>query len=119
MSDEELSDEQLEELSRILDERRAQVEAELATAAEDAKPVSLDTPIGRLSRMDAIQQQHMAGARKARLEGELNLIKAAQSRVRSGDYGACARCEEPIGYPRLKVRPEAPLCRACQDAAGR
>ena len=31
-----------------------------------------------------------------------------------GDYGACERCGEPIGFSRLQARPEAALCIACQ-----
>ncbi|MCK5912686.1 MAG: TraR/DksA C4-type zinc finger protein, partial [Desulfuromusa sp.] len=32
-------------------------------------------------------------------------------------YGECRMCEEPIGYPRLQVRPESPFCLECQKQA--
>lgn len=36
--------------------------------------MSLDQPIGRLTRMDAIQQQQMALGRQQRVEGELQQV---------------------------------------------
>lgn len=61
----------------------------------------------------------MAMARHERLQTQLALIRQAFARLSAGRYGECARCEEPIGYARLAARPEAALCLACQDAAGR
>jgi DnaK suppressor protein len=115
---EELSGEQLHELK--LDLERAIVEAEvgLRTSTIDAQPVDLEAPIGRLSRMDAIQQQQMAGARKARVEDELKALHAALARMRGDTYGECLRCGEPIGFRRLKVKPQATLCLRCQAQRG-
>ena len=38
----------------------------------------------------------------------------ALARIADGEYGACLSCEEPVGYARLKARPETPFCIACQ-----
>jgi RNA polymerase-binding transcription factor DksA len=64
--------------------------------------------------MDALQQQHMAQAGIAALERRLKQIDAALAAVDSGAYGLCCKCEEPIGYKRLKARPETPFCLQCQ-----
>lgn len=87
-----------------------------AASKEEAKPVDLGLSIGRLSRVDALQQQHMASARKQRLEVPVEQVRTALRRIESGTYGTCVRCEEPIGFGRLRVRPEALFCRACQEA---
>ena len=109
-----LTGEQLEALRKSLGEQLEEVQQNLATSREDARPVGLDLPIGRLTRVDAMQQQHMAAARRQRLELQLAQIMQALSKLRAGTYGDCVRCEEPIGYPRLKARPETPFCLACQ-----
>ena len=57
----------------------------------------------------------MAMARRERTEGQLQQIRSAIARLDAGSYGACVNCEEPIGYARLKARPESPLCRECQQ----
>ena len=66
-------------------------------------------PIGRLSRMDALAQQQVAKAGKEATRARLGQVRAALRRMDEGTYGLCLRTEEPIGYARLKVRPEATL----------
>lgn len=45
---------------------------------------------------------------------ELREVESALARVARDDFGACADCGEPIGYPRLKASPTAVRCHACQ-----
>ena len=114
-SPEALTHEQIAELTQILEDIRREIEAQLDASREDAKPVDLDEPIGRLTRMDAIQQQNMTKASRRGLEARLKLIAGALAGVQAGDYGLCVRCDEPIGYPRLRARPESRLCVRCQE----
>ena len=110
-----LTREQLEELHQDLVDERLRLEGSLQLTKEGSKPVALGTPIGRLSRMDAIQQQQMTKASRATLEIKLRQVKASLEEYQKDDYGHCRFCHEPIGYPRLKARPEAPFCLRCQD----
>ena len=81
--------------------------------------VMLDqSSVGRLSRMDALQQQAMAQNNRQRAERELQRIEAALVRCSDGSYGHCVRCEEPIDPRRLEFDPAAPLCLACTEAQG-
>lgn len=84
-------------------------------AAEGAAPVELEEPIGRISRMDAIQQQRMVQANRAAMKHRLEQVRAALRRLEAGDYGVCVACGESVGFPRLEARPEAPLCITCQS----
>lgn len=69
----------------------------LDVSAESAQTVSLDQPIGRLSRMDALQLQHMAQANRRGHELRLQQVRAALAAMDDGEYGDCKKCEEPIG----------------------
>jgi DnaK suppressor protein len=111
----ELTTEQLAGLRQTLEAIRLEIEAQLEATREDAKPVDLDEPIGRLTRMDAMQQQNMTKASRRGLEARLQQVAGALGAVKDGDYGFCRRCEEPIGYARLRARPETGLCVACQE----
>lgn len=111
---EPLTSEQTDSLSRRLAERRAEVVSELEASRGEDAPVAPDRSIGRLTRMDALQQQHMAAARKQRLETQIAQIDQALVRIRDGTYGECLRCEEPIAIARLTAQPEAPFCLRCQ-----
>jgi DnaK suppressor protein len=77
-------------------------------------PVELDQTVqGRVSRIDAITQQQMARASKARLQLQLARIDAALGRVEDASYGYCNRCEEPIEPRRLQADPAAVMCMPC------
>ena len=115
MTAESLNPEQISRLAQMLTEQREEIDRALSAASEGAKPVELTQPIGRLSRMDAIQQQQMAVASKDAMTLRRQQIQAALQAIENGTYGDCRLCEEPIGYERLSARPEAPLCVDCQS----
>ncbi len=111
----ELSAEQREGFGRALAELRQQLREGLSSSAEGARPVSLDEPIGRVSRVDALQQQSMLRANREAAKRRLVQVEAALRRLEEGRYGDCAACGEAIDRGRLRARPEAPLCLACQS----
>ncbi len=111
----ELSEEQAEGLKVRLRELVGELERALRASASSAKPVVLDqSSVGRLSRMDAMQQQAMAKATRAKAELRVGQCKRALSAFDRNEYGLCRKCEEPIGYRRLEAKPEAPFCVECQ-----
>ena len=80
----------------------------------DRKPVELDQQsIGRLSRMDAMQQQAMAIANETERQNELMRIESALKRIADDEYGTCVTCGEYISIKRLEVNPAAFLCIDC------
>ena len=115
----ELTSQQIAALKNLLLERRTELEKLIEDAEEGSQPVSLDQPIGRLSRMDALQQQSMSQASRQAARQGLEQVKAALQRIASGDYGYCVECEEDIDFARLQARPEAPFCIDCQSGRER
>ena len=71
---EELSDEQIETLRKALLTLQRDLRVTLADEGGRSETVDLDQPIGRLSRMDAMQQQEMAKAERRRAELRLGRI---------------------------------------------
>jgi DnaK suppressor protein len=89
----------------------------LAEVSQDASAVTLDqTSVGRLSRMDAMQQQAMAQERQHRMRLHQRQLQAAQDRVANGTYGRCCECDEDIDLPRLERDPAVVFCLPCQRA---
>lgn len=80
---------------------------------EGEKVVELDTSIGRLSRMDAMQGQQMALELRRRKEQHLMRLDSALVRIKKGTYGACGKCKKPINEERLEIQPDAVLCIQC------
>ncbi|MEM7744309.1 MAG: TraR/DksA C4-type zinc finger protein [Pseudomonadota bacterium] len=98
---------------RIDQEARDLATAEGATAADRA-PVALDqTSVGRLSRMDAMQQQAMAAAQQRRRSARLAAIRAARVRMDAEEFGYCETCGEEIPIGRLDLDPCATRCVTC------
>ena len=84
------------------------------TAKDSRVPVTLDQQsVGRLSRMDALQQQSMELATEERRQHRLATLAAALRRVKSGDYGFCLKCDDKIAAGRLAVDPAVTLCIDC------
>ena len=83
----------------------------LENACENTAPVELDqTQQGRLSRMDAMQQQAMADETQRRRHVRLVQIDAALARLDDGEYGYCVTCGEEINADRLALDPAIALC---------
>jgi DnaK suppressor protein len=110
-----LSDTQRAELEDDLDALIESLRDAVESARERSRPVDLDEPIGRVSRIDAIQQQSMVQAGRQAAQRRLALAEGARRRIAEGDYGECAGCGEQIGFARLKARPETPFCVGCQE----
>jgi len=48
-------------------------------------------------------------------EVQLQVIKAALTRIDEGEYGLCDDCEERINLPRLAIEPTVLLCRTSRS----
>lgn len=99
-----------------LERRLAELQQLDAATKDSRRPVELDQQsTGRLTRMDALQQQQMALATEQRRQAAEQRIRAALERLDSGDYGWCLSCDEPIEPGRLRLDPATPLCVGCQE----
>jgi len=98
-----------------LETLRTELDTLLSSSAEGARPVDLDQPIGRLSRVDALQQQSMLAANRTAAMRRRQQVEAALLRIDEDEYGECASCGEDIDPRRLAAQPEAPLCVTCQE----
>ncbi len=91
-----------------------QLQEEIINAQSRAGIVSLDQSAqGRLSRMDALQQQAMALANIESKKTLIRKIEAAIERCQKGNYGICCGCGEPISAERLAYDPATPFCQDC------
>ncbi|MBZ0130148.1 MAG: TraR/DksA C4-type zinc finger protein [Rhodobacteraceae bacterium] len=104
-------------LSRYRNDILARIDA-LAEADDQASSnratVILDQQsVGRLSRMDALQQQAMANATYRRRQGERARLQAALARIDNGSFGDCMDCGEAIPDERLVFDPTVPRCLDC------
>ena len=99
--------------SRI-EEEIAELRALSDNSRQSRAPVTLDQQsVGRLSRMDAMQQQSMDLAKEERRAKRLAILTAALRRMNDGEFGYCLKCGEDIPPARLEVDPAVTLCIYC------
>ena len=110
-----IDDKQQATFREVLEVLKEELIAYRAATREGVKPVELDQPIGRLTRIDAIQQQKLTQATRSRNEIRLKQVEAALLRLTNELYGECLACGDDIDLERLKARPEAPICLECQE----
>jgi DnaK suppressor protein len=81
---------------------------------KSARPADLDqTSVGRLSRIEALQNQGMTQGLQEREKVQLAQVTEALRRIDHGGYGCCVECGVPIQFERLLVFPETPTCATC------
>ena len=105
---------QAAELRTELEAQLLKLEKSMVVTDEALKTVELDqAAVGRLSRMDSLQNQGFAKGLRERETVSLALIQEALRRLDSGTYGVCTGCGSAVAYGRLLVFPESPTCAHC------
>ncbi|MCZ7675983.1 MAG: TraR/DksA C4-type zinc finger protein [Roseovarius sp.] len=108
--DQEIESEWRAEIRARLDE----LEAQDARGRAGQATVELDQQtVGRLSRMDALQNQAMARATGIRRQAERTRLRAALARLDVGEFGYCEDCGDAIAPGRLRLDPAAIRCVSC------
>jgi DnaK suppressor protein len=111
-----LSQEQKATLKNTLLVHQKDLSEQLKLSAQAAEIVTLDqTAVGRVSRIDALQQQSMAISTRGKVKLKLQKVTIALKAITNENYGYCKQCDEDIPFKRLEIQPEAQLCLACQS----
>lgn len=110
-----MTPEQRREIRTRIEKRMEELKLTIAQLEETSKPVSLDQPIGRLSRMDAIANQAISGQRLTDSKRTFMRLERALDKVDDENLGVCAECGEDIAPDLLLVMPEATLCVDCAE----
>ncbi len=80
---------------------------------ELSKPVAPDDSIGRISRMNAINNKSVTEASLRKAEDKLRGLKHVYSQLDTKEFGKCIRCGKPIPLGRILFRPESVYCVNC------
>jgi len=89
------------------------VEVVIKEYKELTKPIAPDCAIGRVSRMDAINNKSVVEASLRQAEGKLRNLKRVFSKLGSDEFGICLKCKQPIPIGRILIRPESLFCVNC------
>ncbi len=80
---------------------------------ELTKPIAPENAIGRVSRMDAINNKSVNDAALKKAEVKLKNLKVALTKIDDVDFGICIRCKNEIPLGRILLMPQAITCVNC------
>lgn len=102
-------------LREKIKEEIIKIEAAIVPLLDATKPISPENSLGRVSRMDAINNKGVAEAALRSAKAKLSKLQLALGKVDNPDFGNCSMCKNPIRPARLMYMPESTKCVRCAD----
>lgn len=100
-------------LQNAIEQKIKQTEKAIADYKDMTQPVAPDVAIGRISRMDAINNKSVMEAALREAEAKLKRLQSALQKINDADFGICQKCKQPIPKKRLMVMPDSVKCVQC------
>lgn len=103
----------INEIEALILQEIIKVEAQIQSLEKLTKPIAPENAIGRVSRMDAINNKsvNMAALQKARLKHKN--LQIALSNLKEPSFGICAKCKNTIPIGRIMLMPQSRFCVNC------
>lgn len=98
-----------DEISRQINE----IKKNIKELEELTKPIAPDVAIGRLTRMEAINEKSINESSLRNARDTLLKLEQALARVESPDFGICSICKKEIPRARILRIPETTRCVNC------
>ena len=108
-----MQDEKLKYFQEKLETLKSETQKNIDSLKERTKPISPDVSLGRLTRQEALQEQHVALENLRQTEIKLKKINSALNRIHNKTFGECMDCGDDIAKERLEIMPENGLCIEC------
>ena len=90
-----------------------EMEDEIIRLEDMTQPISPENSLGRVSRMDAINNKSVAEASLRSVRRRYEKLKDAITKIDEEGFGDCVRCKKPIPMARLMFMPESTKCVRC------
>ncbi len=101
------------EIKALIQQELLKLEADISALRELTKPISPENAIGRISRMDAINNKSINDASLRQAEERKKKLIIALDKIDQPDFGVCIRCKQPIPIGRIMLMPHAQKCVKC------
>jgi DnaK suppressor protein len=108
-----MTSERKTELELIIKSEIEKITLKLEDLKSFTEPVAPDNAIGRISRMDAINNKTIFDASQRNLKNRMIQLEQSLKRIHDDDFGICIECRQSIPLERLKIRPEIRFCATC------
>ena len=101
------------ELKETIQAKLVETQLKISALEEATQPISPENSIGRVSRMDAINNKSVAEAALRIARKQYASLEIALTKIDSAEFGICAHCKKGIQAKRLMFMPESTKCVRC------
>ncbi|MGC9374958.1 MAG: TraR/DksA family transcriptional regulator [Bacteroidales bacterium] len=108
-----MNENERKEIKEVILSQIEKAEIKIEELKEFTQPIAPDCAIGRVSRMDAINNKSIYDASMRNTRQRLEQLKQVLKLTDDADFGICTQCRQSIPIERLKIRPEMRLCASC------
>ena len=102
-----------QEIRTLIEQEIEKTNAKIAEYDEMSSPVSPDDAIGRVSRMDAINNKSVTESALRQAKDKLSKLRHALNRIDDEQFGLWQRCGKAIPVMRVVLMPQSPYCVNC------
>ncbi|GAB6089112.1 TraR/DksA family transcriptional regulator [Spirochaeta dissipatitropha] len=106
---------ELQSQRELVVKRIVELTGSLPYLDEETKAIAPSSSLGRLTRMEALNDKGVNEHIKGQTRITLQKLENALLRIDSGSYGSCVRCGREIPLGRLQLVPEALVCVPCAE----
>lgn len=108
-----LKPEEKEHIRSTIERKIDKARREIKELEELTRPIAPENSIGRVSRMDAINNKSVNEAALAQTRQKLKKLEKAMDNIDKPEFGTCFKCGREIPMGRLALVPESTLCTKC------
>ena len=108
-----MTTEERTELKETIQTKLVETQLKIIALEEATKPISPENSIGRVSRMDAINNKSVAEAALRIARKQYASLKISLTKIDSVEFGICMHCKKGIQPKRLMFMPESTKCVRC------
>ncbi|MBN2236642.1 MAG: TraR/DksA C4-type zinc finger protein [Bacteroidales bacterium] len=101
------------QLKTLIESKLVRLKVQISDLKELTQPIEPDCAIGRVSRMDAINNKSVNEAGLRKKVEQLNGLEHALTLLDSNEIEKCSVCGNTIPLGRLFVMPESRKCVRC------
>lgn len=108
-----MDDKERAELKASIATKIERVKADIVDLVEVTQPIKPENSLGRVSRMDAINNKSINEAALRTSRQKLTKLEYAYSRIDDPEFGKCSNCGNGIHPRRILFMPESTFCMSC------
>ena len=104
---------EIKHIEVLIHQEIEKTEAAIIHLEKLTKPIAPENAIGRVSRMDAINNKSVNDAALKKAKQKLKNLQITLSNLTEPGFGICGKCNNPIPIGRIMLMPQSRFCVNC------